>query len=187
MVEPTIDEAVLLYETARVLMDASPLVAADVYGAAGLPPGFPPGLADPPLPVVIAAPDGFAKLPDFWMRMDWVWKPVIELTVTIPVLAVARPEAAPVTTIIASFIQNGEILVIGGVVRAAGSGQPLPGAWVRLVELKQMVTTNAAGQFVFSGLKEGGYTLEGGAVGHPALARPITVPSSSGEYDLVLP
>jgi hypothetical protein len=51
-----------------------------------------------------------------------------------------------------------------------------------------MVTTNAAGQFIFEGLTPGQFTLEAGAMAHPAvtLHSPVSVPSLSGHYDIHL-
>jgi hypothetical protein len=52
--------------------------------------------------------------------------------------------------------------------------------------MNQLVTTNVAGQFMFVRLAPGRYTLEAGAVGHPAKQRTVDIPSSSGEYDVAL-
>lgn len=190
LVEPSIDEHVLLYETARVLMDNVPLDATVIYGPGGPPANFPEALLDPLPPATVAPPEGFAKLPDFWMRMDTVWKPVVELVVTVPVVAAPRLAGPPVTTLTAHFLQKGavttieELITIGGVVRAANL--PVAGAWVRLVELDRIATADAAGRFVFEGLVRGTYTFEAGAVGHQASTVQLRVPSDSGHYDLVL-
>jgi len=64
--------------------------------------------------------------------------------------------------------------------------QPAAGAWVRLVELDQTVTTDATGQFIFEGIRRGAYTLTGGAPGQATVTRAIEVPSLSGEYNLDL-
>jgi Pvc16 N-terminal domain len=134
LVEATVDEQVLLYDAAKVLLDSVPLDVGLLYPAALVPPAPPPEMLEEPLPAVVAPPDGFGKLPDFWMRMDWVWKPVIELIVTVPVVAVARPAGPPVTTLTATYLQNGrptsaeELLTIGGVVRTDGSRSVPDGA-----------------------------------------------------------
>jgi hypothetical protein len=65
-------------------------------------------------------------------------------------------------------------------------GQPVAGAWARLIELDQTVTTNDTGQFIFEGIRRGAYTLTGGAPGHATVTRTIEVPSLSGEYNLDL-
>jgi hypothetical protein len=188
-VEPSIDEHLLLYETTRVLMDHAPLDAIAIYSPGGLPANFPDALLDPLPPASVAPPEGFAKLPDFWLRMDTVWKPAVELVVTVPVVAAPRLAGPPVTTLASRYLQTGvaataeELISIGGVVRVANL--PAAGAWVRLVELGSIVTTDDAGRFVFEGLRPGTYTFEAGATGHQARTR-LQVPSDSGHYDLSL-
>jgi hypothetical protein len=139
---------------------------------------------------VVAPPESFPRLADFWMRMDYVWKPVVELIVTVPVVAALRPAGGVVTTLTSRFTRNGhdadELVAIGGIIRCTADAKPLAGAWVRIVELNQLVTTNVAGQFTFVRLVPGRYTLEAGGVGYPARQRPIDIPSPSGEYDLSL-
>jgi len=190
LVEATVDEQVVLYDATRVMLDNSPLDIAALYQP---PPAPPAELVEQPLPAVVAPPEGFAKLADFWMRVDWVWKPVIELIVTIPVVAVARPAGPPVTTVFSQYLQNGwpssleELVTIGGVVRGGTPPAPLATAWVRIVELDVRAHTNAAGQFIFAPLSAGQYHLESAAAGHPLVTRAIDVPSLSGEYDLLLP
>lgn len=190
MTDPSSEEGVLLYQVMQVLLDNAPLYANAIYAPAALPAGFPPELNNPPLPIVIAPGEPFPKLPDFWMRMDTFWRPVMDLTVTIPVVRAVRPWGPPVTTLITEYGTVGvpkeeELIVIGGTVRLP-SLDPAPGAWVRLIELDRIVTTNLAGQFIFSGLRRGSYNLEAGAPGHAITPRPIDVPSLTGEYDISL-
>jgi len=46
-------------------------------------------------------------------------------------------------------------------------------------------TTDAQGHFIFNTIRTGNYQLQFSATGHPAAApRNITVPSSTGEYNL---
>lgn len=191
LVEPAVDEGVLLHQVTTVLMDAIPLDAAAIYGTTPLPAGFPPEMLEPPLPTVVAPSEPFDKLSDFWHRMDTVWKPVVDVIVTLPVAHAPRLSGPPVATLFTGYRTTGapdqeETVAIGGVVRLDASGDPVPGAWVRLVEADQAVTTNAAGQFIFERIRRGSYTLEGRAPGHPTASRPIDVPSLSGEYDLRL-
>jgi hypothetical protein len=189
LTSPSTDEAVILYRVLQVLMNESPLDPTAVYAPGPLPAGFPPELADPVLPTVVAPPDPFVKLPDFWMRMDGPWRPVVDLTVTVPVVLDTRPLGPPVTTLFTEYgttatAELEERIAIGGVVRSGTS--PVAGAWVRLAELDDTVSTNAAGQFLFTGLRRGTYTLQAGAPGHAMVARTIAVPILSGEYDLLL-
>jgi hypothetical protein len=190
LVEGTIDEHVLLYETTRVLMDAAPLDARAIYRPGGLPTGFPDALLEPPPPVKVAGPEGFARLPDFWMRMDTIWKPVVELVVTVPVVASPRLAGPPVTTLTGRFARADasagaeELLTIGGVILAANL--PVGNAWVRLVELDRIVTADDAGQYVFEELRGGTYTFQAGAVGHQSTTAMLQIPSDSGNYDISL-
>jgi hypothetical protein len=192
LVEATVDEQVILYDATKVLLDSLPLDVNALYPSALIPPAPPPEMLEQPLPATVAPPEGFAKLPDFWMRMDWVWKPVIELIVTIPVVAVARPAGPPVTTLLSRYLQNGrlpsveELITIGGVVRTGSPATVVANAWVRIVELDRIVMTNLIGQFVFAPVARGQYHLESSAPGHALTTRPIEVPSLSGEYDLAL-
>jgi hypothetical protein len=191
LTDPAREEAVLLYEVTRVLMEASPLDAREIYAPNPVPAGFPDDMLDPPLPTVVAPAEPFPKLPDFWMRMDTVWKPVVDLIVTMPVAHAERLAGPPVTTLFGEFGTPEhpaleELVAIGGVVRLKTSHVPVQGAWVRLVELNRTATSNAAGQFVFTGIRRGAYTLEAGAVSHATVASPIDVPSLSGVYDLEL-
>lgn len=191
LTDPGVDEAVVLYQVLQVLMNASPMDPIDVYAPGPLPAGFPPELADPILPTVVAPPEPFIKLPDFWMRMDAPWRPVVDLTVTIPVVFDVRPAGTPVTTVFGEYGTSDrpaleELVAIGGVVRISPSLKPVADTWVRLVELDQSVQTNVVGQFAFLGLRRGPYTLETGAPGHAMVHRSIDVPTLSGEYDLLI-
>ena len=191
LTDPAIEESVLLYQVTQVLLDVMPLDAREIYAPGPLPAGFPEEMLDPPLPIVVVPPEPFAKLADFWMRMDTVGKPVVDLVVTMPVAHAERLSGPPVTTLFAEYGTPEhraleELVAIGGVVRLQPSLDPVRGAWVRLVELDRTATSNAAGQFVFTGIRRGSYTLEAGAASHATVSRPIDVPSLSGEYDLEL-
>lgn len=191
LVEPAIDEGVLLHQVTTALMEAIPLDAAAIYGATPLPSGFPADLQEPALPAIVAPAEPFNKLADFWMRMDTIWRPVVDLAVTIPVVHAPRMSGPPVATLFGKYgtvtqPDLEELAAIGGVVRLDPGGQPVPRAWVRLVELNRMTTTNAAGQFIFEGIRRGSYTLEGGAPGRATVSRSVTVPTLSGDYDLRL-
>jgi hypothetical protein len=191
-VSPVSEEAGLLYQVTQVLIDNIPLDPVAIYGRQSLPPFFTPDLVSPPFPAVVAPAEPFNKLADFWMRMDSVWKPVVDLVVTFPVAHPPQVAGPAVTTLVAEVgvvdsPRSEELLAIGGTLRVGSPGQPVPGGWIRLKELGVTVGTNAVGQFVFEGLRRGTYTLEGGAPGQPtASPRQISVPSLSGEYDLSL-
>jgi hypothetical protein len=189
MVEATEDEWIVLYDAARVLMNNIPLDVASIYPT---PSTLPPVLLEQPLPMVVAMPEGFGKLPDFWTRMDWVWKPVIEVVITVPVVAVQRLAGPPVTTIFSELLQVGaaesteELVTIGGTVWSATDR--VPNASVRILELERVVNTDSLGRFEFQRVPRGAYHFEVRAVGHPVTIPPVPVdvPSGSGSYDLAV-
>ena len=190
LVEAAVDESVVLYNVVRVLMNNSPLAVGTIYPGPG---PVPPELLEQALPTVVAPPEGFSKLPDFWNRMDWAWKPVVELVVTVPVVAVAAPAGPPVTTVLAEVLQAGisssteELVIVGGVVQAGTPPVPVANAWVRIVELDRMVIADGAGRFIVSSVPRGHYHFEAGALGFLApFVSELEVPSPSGKYDLVL-
>jgi hypothetical protein len=189
LVEPAIEEGVLLHQVTTVLTEALPFDAAAIYAPNPVPAGFPPDMLAPALPAVVNPKEPFDKLSDFWYRMDTFWKPVVDLVVTIPVVSAPRLSGPPVTTLFSEYgtldePDLEEMIIIGGVVTSGG--KPVDRAWVRLVELDQTVTTDATGQFTFQGIRRGSYTLAGGAPGHATVTRAIEVPSLSGEYNLEL-
>lgn len=189
LVEPAIEEGVLLHQVTTVLAEALPFDAAAIYAPSPVPAGFPPDMLTPPLPAVVNPTEPFDKLSEFWHRMDTIWKPVVDLVVTIPVLHAPRLSGPPVTTLFSEYgtvdaPELEELTTIGGVITSGG--QPVAQAWVRLVELSRTVTTDASGQFIFEGIRRGAYTLAGGATGHATVSRAIDVPSLSGEYNLDL-
>jgi hypothetical protein len=152
------------------------------------------------LPLEVALPDGMRNLGDLWSTMKVVWKPALQLTVTIPVLEVEPELEAPtVTTLISDYRQadqpeTAEVwLSIGGHVRA-GTGA-VRGAWVQLLGLappevqvvNRRLVTPADGRFLFSRLRPGRYRLRAVAATLGELPRDVDLPSESGEYDLRFP
>jgi len=197
-VEPTVDEHALLYKTVASLMDAEPFIASQIYGAAGLPAGFPAIIANFQLPSTILPVEGFPKLAEFWGATKTVhWKPAVYLIVTLPVVLPTKTAGPIVTTRIAEYEFMGSaqfadtIMQIGGSVIAAASGQALTGAWVMLENAAgiplQTITTDAQGRFTFGGLTAGSYQMRLRAQGFAEPAPiAITVPSPTGSYDVQL-
>ena len=211
-VEPTKDEHVRLYEVLAVLMRHRPLAAREVY-APGIPipsgrtiAAVPAPLATDDLPLEAVAPDDVRHLGDFWTTMRRVWKPVLELVVTIPVVWAEDPVAqAVVTTVLGDYgIWGGgamtltspeRLLTIGGHVLQGTPPLAVTGAWVQLVGLapvdlqaiNRRAITSAQGQFRFDRLHPGLYRLRTVALGLGAQQRDVELPSPTGEYDLRLP
>jgi len=171
-----------------------------VYEPNPLPPGFPDVIADAELPTTILPVEGFPKLAEFWGTVEWRWKPVVYLMVTLPVILEKEIAGPMVTTRITEYLQSGrpetaEVFIqIGGTVQDAG-GNGIGGAWVQLEArpsgepLQTTYTDERAGKegrFTFLNLKSGDYFLRVRARGFAEKTRDITVPSPTGEYDILL-
>ena len=196
--EPAMVEMALLSDVTRVLMDNEPMIPRRVYGATGLPADFPEAVADAEFDMTILPQEGFSKLAEFWGTVEWRWKPVVYLIVTAPVLFTTRViEGTAVVTKEIRLRQRDVAgspqrwFQIGGRIFEAANPQNLiAGAQVRLVERDQLATTNNRGQFSFTRLPEGTYTLEVSREGFADQTRSIRVPippgGSPNEYDVGL-
>lgn len=106
LVEPTIDEHALLYQTTAVLTRNGPFNPSRVYpnGSLALN-AWPPPFRDVEFPVALLPVDGFNKLAEFWSGMgDGArWKPGIYLIVTIPVALLLEVAGPMVTTRITEY------------------------------------------------------------------------------------
>jgi hypothetical protein len=207
-IEPTRDEHVLLYEVLEVLMRHRPLIPAEVYKpgvvvpSGNTPSSVPAPLFHEELPLEVALPDGLHNLGDFWSTMKVVWRPALQLTVTIPVLLLQPDLEAPmVTTVIGDYrerdaFETSEVWVsIGGHVLAGTQPQAVQGAWVQILGLtpaevqvvNRRMVTRADGRFLFARLRPGRYRLRAVAPGLGDLPRDVDLPSETGEYDLRFP
>lgn len=198
LVEPVLDEHVLLYEVAALLLRARALNPSRAYppNSAALN-AWPERFRDSDLPIAVAPQEGFPKLAEFWGTMghNRRWKPAVYLIVTLPVELLRQVSGPMVTTRITEYRQtnvpeSGEVWIdIGGTVydKAAGT---VSGAWVGLEtttgKTLQTTKTNELGRFTFGDLQSGTYVLRARAVGLGELtpSRKVDVPSPSGEYDL---
>lgn len=205
-VEPTIDEHALLYEAVAVLTIEGNLNPTRVYapGAADLL-LWPLRFRDVTLPTRVLHGEGAPKLSDFWSSMgaDARWRPVVALTVTLPIALVREVAGPMVTTLMTRYGVSGVPLSdelwmhIGG--RVVDTGTPLPdgspspvaGAWVRLETLTGVLVrrtvTDEQGRFRLDQLREAQYRLRTGAVGLGEQTRLVDVPAETGEYDLAFP
>lgn len=106
LVEPTLDEHALLYQTTAVLTRNGPFNPSRVYPNGSLPlNAWPPPFRDVDFPVALVPVDGFNKLAEFWSGMgDGArWKPGIYLIVTLPVALVLEVAGPMVTTRITEY------------------------------------------------------------------------------------
>jgi Pvc16 N-terminal domain/Carboxypeptidase regulatory-like domain len=193
--DPTPEEHRLLYKATALLMDADPLVPADVFAPDPAP--FPTEFAKVELPTAIMPVDGFPKYAEFWGTMGQVhpWKPSVYLTVTIPVeVLTERPSGPMVTTRITEYRQrdkpaSAEVWIqIGGLVRTE-AGETFADAWVAVESAGGPIAqsrTDAQGRFTFTRLRPGSYTLRARVDGHAESTGEFDVPSIGGEYDLIV-
>jgi hypothetical protein len=198
---PTLDEHVLLYQAAAALLRQSPFNPSRFYATNPTPlNAWPPRYQNVDLPTVIAPPEGFLKLAEFWgtMGQQHPWKPVIEVVVTLPVELLTEMAGYMVTTRITEYRQmdkpeTAEIWIqIGGHVfkKSGNANVKIPDAWVGIEtggRLLQSTNTNELGRYTFSKLQSGQYKLKARATGFPEKERPIDVPSPTGEYDVTFP
>jgi hypothetical protein len=206
-VEPTTDEHALLYETVAVLMLRGALRPTDIYAPAAPDLAlWPIAFRDTAMPATVLHVDGFPKLAEFWGSMGTGsrWRPVVELTVTLPIALVRELSGPMVTTMLSRYrtsvapqVDDELWLTIGGqVVDTAaplpdGAPSPVAGAWVRLETLTGVLVrravTDDVGRFRLDQLRAAQYRLRTGAVGLGEQTRLVDVPTETGEYDLRFP
>jgi len=146
---------------------------------------------------VLAPPEGFIKLAEFWGTMGEKhrWKPVLYLIVTLPLFLPIRRSGPMVTTAFIRMQATGApasaetFIQIGGTVRDAQTPpQPVSGVWVELLtmtnERLQLASTDRDGRFTFMRVASGPYQLRASRTGLGVLTRNVEVPSLTGEYDL---
>jgi hypothetical protein len=182
LVEPTLDEHALLYQTAAVLTRAGGFNPSRVYPNGSLPlNAWPPPFRDVEFPVSLLPVDGFVKLAEFWSGMgDGArWKPGIYLIVTLPIallLEVAgpmvttriteyritdRPESAEVWIQIGGHTLSARSLAVGNanVTNIGGGGNPVtvdnPGAF----RVGDIVTANGIARAVLDRIAGNNLTL----------------------------
>jgi hypothetical protein len=149
-----------------------------------------------PPPTMVAQVDGNKNATsEFWTALGISPRPTFNLMVTIAIdLRVAVPEGLPV---VASEIRLLEIDkpaslqrwfdISGRVSEAANPNNFIDKAEVKLVEKNQLVKTNDRGQFIFSQLTAGNYTIEVSKVGFATQDKAIAVPGESATaYDISL-
>jgi hypothetical protein len=157
-------------------------------------------LADPPFPppTLVAQPKPDNNAGEFWSALGIPPRPAFQLTVTIALeLGLQTPEGPPVVTkeITVSEIRPEGIpapeldhwFEIAGTVRDGITLLVVPDAEVTLVETGAVIVTNESGQFRFSLLEAGNYTLHVAASGFLPQDKPVVVPGLVlNEYDVAL-
>jgi hypothetical protein len=203
-VEPTLDEHALLYQAMAVLEEAMPLNPSNVYAPGSAPLLlWPTGYQNMEMWTIAMPPETCPYYCEFWQSMghESRWKPCIYLIVTLPVVMSQVQLGPMVTTRITDYLHSGVATSVETLIQIAASvldsTHPLPGglpspvvgAWVQLEStlgvVMQSATTDTGGHFTFEFLAAGNYQLRTGAVGLGTVVRAVTVPSETGEYDLL--
>ncbi|MGW0809092.1 Pvc16 family protein [Nonomuraea sp. NPDC002799] len=161
-----------------------------------VPPAYLRGsLADQPYPLQVwpAQEDDGRSLGEFWSALGVAPRPAFHLSVTVTVdPQETQPEGPPVATSRVTLDDDltpattGESrYTIGGTVRLAGGGAPVPGVTVT-IDAARSARTDTAGRYVLSHVGAGSHVLRATAPGHSPAERTITVPAPLGAYDLEL-
>jgi hypothetical protein len=174
----------------QALLRAAPLNAARVLTPAQLT-IVPPAMRDADLPTIVAPPDGFAKLAEFWSTMGKgrPLKPVVAVGITV---TVTYPESVidGIVLTIDTGLGDERLVEVGGHVldaMGANAAAPVPvGDASVLATTASGVTvagvrTTGDGAFVLDGLRPGPYELQFAADGYPGPPPvAITLPQPSG-------
>lgn len=208
-IEPSLDEHLILYSVLQVLMRNQSLIPAQVYKpGVNIPSGndlssVPALLRKEELPMRAVLPDASMRDPGyFWSSMKGIWRPAIQLTITLPVFLIEPPVESPMVTTISADYRDWEEpltsevwLSIGGQVTIGTPAQLIKGAYVQIKGIappevqavERHVITRADGRFLFSHLRRGRYRLRAVASGVGDVGRDVELPSETGEYDLRFP
>jgi hypothetical protein len=202
-IDPTPDEHALLAEVAHVLGRRDQLDPAEIC-AASRPPTLaaipvPAPLVGELLPLTLLPVEGFPKYAEFWGTMGdkHRWKPCVYTVITVALADVPVRSGAIVTTTITDALQWGapgsvetRYHIGGQVLDAALPPQPVPAAWVELLNAAgtarvKLTRADADGRFVFADVAGGSYRLRASSQPQGAtVPRPVSVPEPSGDYDL---
>lgn len=144
-----------------------------------------------PPPTVVAQLEAGKSLGEFWNALGIAPRPAFMLQVTVALMPAAEhllgPEVIAHETRLG--VSGGPLqsdFLIGGTVRAADSGEPLPAA-ITIRELGRTVLADQSGRYRFPGLASGRYTLHAVAVGFASVDTSVEVPAAAGQaYNIVL-
>jgi hypothetical protein len=138
--------------------------------------------------------DGVKEPGEFWAALGSPPRPFLNLIVTIAMdLRKAIDEGPPVVTKEVHLILDENVVSeehwfeIGGTVTDADTSDAIENAQIILVEKEWKTSTNADGQYRFSNLEAGTYTLSVSATGFTTVDKPIVVPGTvPNAYDIQL-
>jgi hypothetical protein len=185
-------ESKLLYKSAAKILDVSPMIPANILGSEGQArnDGWHEKLLHYEIPITLAPPEGFPKLPEFWGAMGegFRWKPVLHLVATLPVILPEPDEAHPVTTISSDYGDENQVLenliIIGGIVKVDDvvTASVIVSLLLNGKRIRQTIT-NKSGRFSLGTLTADSYVLRA-ELDSRISEREIEVPSPFGNYDI---
>jgi hypothetical protein len=180
-------EAELLFALASLLADKEPLQSGQFPDLTKLEKDLG---GDFEIPMVLAPPEGFPKLPDFWASISggMPWRPVLYLIATLPALRVPVAAGPPVLSRHTTYSAVGdgeseEVWQIAGVIRDR-HGATLSSARVMFDndQTHAEATSNDNGQYTVWDIPAGAYTVR--LTFHGAVEQAsVTVPSATTKYD----
>ncbi len=138
-----------------------------------------------PLATSVAQTREGQSMGEFWTALGIAPRPAFSLTVTLALQPFTETETFPAVTEIQ--LRTGlfdEPELFGRVLDSRLDG--VPGAAVTLVEASRTVTADALGEFRFTAVPFGSYTLAVTGAGHPDSSRQIEYQSAMQAHDVVL-
>jgi len=147
------------------------------------------GLLTPPQPYPLATTVAQTRegqsMGEFWTALGIAPRPAFSLTVTIALQPYTETETFPALTAIqlrTGLLDEPELY--GRVLDSQLAG--VPGAAVKLVEASRTVTADALGEFRFTAVPFGSYTLAVTSAGHPETARQVEYGNTTQAHDVIL-
>ncbi|MFQ5524977.1 MAG: Pvc16 family protein [Thermoanaerobaculia bacterium] len=145
---------------------------------------------EPPLPMIAPEVDSLKGAAEFWTAMGNQLRASFAVTVTISVPWVPDVTGPVVTTKRAGFAPGTSaveetLIQIGGLV-VDGGGNGIAGAFVDVLDAGLRAVTDDEGRFSLPQVPVGDRTVRVVAVGFSPNTQVVTVPGSSGDYQITL-
>ena len=140
---------------------------------------------EPPLPMLVAQPDGPANPAEFWSALGSRLRPAITLCATLAMEVLAPEPAALVRARVLRFPPGEEFVALDGrVVDETGSG--LFDARVELVGTGIRAVTDALGRYRLERVPRAAFTLRIRASGFAVQDEPVVVPDQPPPFAITL-
>jgi hypothetical protein len=140
---------------------------------------------EPPLPMLVAQPDGPANPAEFWSALGSRLRPAITVCATVAMDVFAAEPAALVRARVLRFPPGEEFVALHGrVVDESGSG--LGDARLELLGTGVQSVTDAEGRYRLERVPRGAFTLRVRASGFAAQDEPVVVPDQPPPFAITL-